>query len=55
MKKIIWLLCGIIVNYAFLSSCSKTIKERTADLPALSPAEPDADAGTWKNHFAKRT
>lgn len=48
MKKIIWLLCGIIVNYAFLSSCSKTIKERTADLPALSPAEPDADAGTWK-------
>ncbi|MFT3700786.1 MAG: phosphatase PAP2 family protein [Agriterribacter sp.] len=48
MKKIIWLLCGIVTIGSFLSSCSKTIKERTADLAPLAPAEPDADAGTWK-------
>jgi hypothetical protein len=47
MKKNIWLLYGVVVTLLFLS-CSKTIKERTADIGALAPTEADANAGTWK-------
>lgn len=29
-------------------ACSKNLNERTADIPALQPAQADADAGNWK-------
>ncbi len=47
MKKIFWLFCSITIM-GLLFSCSKTVKDRTADIGPLLPADVDADAGTWK-------
>ena len=48
MKKIlnISLFCGMLL--AGTSACNKSIVDHTADLPALSPASNDDNAGTWK-------
>lgn len=49
MKKIFFL-SAIILSTAviFQLSCSKDVKGRTDDLPALDPSNIDLDAGSWK-------
>jgi PAP2 superfamily len=46
MKKLYIILC--VATAAIFSSCSKDIKETSQEFPALQPASPDANAGTWK-------
>lgn len=48
MKKIFFTLSAIVTISIVYLSCSKDIHERTADLPALNPANIDIDAGSWK-------
>jgi hypothetical protein len=49
MKKIFLLLSYTIAAlFVFVISCSKAVTGRTDNLPALSPANIDLNAGTWK-------
>ena len=48
MKKIQLPAYIIIFSSLTLFSCSKSITERTADIPALNPVNIDLNAGTWK-------
>jgi membrane-associated phospholipid phosphatase len=49
MKKLVYILIPVVVAAVSMPlSCSKDIKGRTDDLPALQPAKTDIDAGTWK-------
>jgi hypothetical protein len=49
MKKIfLFTLIIITGTVIFISSCSKSIEGRTDNVPALSPANIDMNAGTWK-------
>lgn len=49
MKKLLLFSTAVLAASAlFVVSCSKSISERTDDLPALTPAKMDLDAGTWK-------
>ena len=47
MKKNFLPKIAIIITLVVMA-CSKDLQFRTADLPALTPAKTDADAGTWK-------
>lgn len=48
MKKIILIVAATVSVSAAYVSCSKEVKGRTDELPALQPAKLDIDAGTWK-------
>lgn len=49
MKKILlFILFAAAVALTMPLSCSKSISDRTADLPPLMPSKPDLNAGTWK-------
>lgn len=49
MKKIFLpILSFIVASVVLISSCSKTITERTENAAALSPSNIDLNAGTWK-------
>ena len=48
MKNRIYSLAIIAAAILTIGSCSKSINDRTADLPALNPTSVDENAGTWK-------
>ena len=48
MKRIHLFYLLFLAAAAFLVSCSKKIIERTDNIPALTPADIDLDAGNWK-------
>lgn len=49
MKRIIFPITILVVASTLLyTSCSKAVKGRTDDIPALSPSNSDLNAGTWK-------
>lgn len=55
MKKYIWLFAAAsIVTTMVIISCSKEIKGRTDNLPALAPDDNDLNAGDWKTVLLKR-
>lgn len=54
MKRLQLFYLMLISLAAVLVSCSKTIVERTDNLPALMPSDIDINAGTWKTILLKR-
>ena len=54
MKKIPLFYLLLISATVILISCSKSIIERTDNIPALIPANIDINAGTWKTILLKR-
>ncbi|HEY8970568.1 MAG TPA: phosphatase PAP2 family protein [Puia sp.] len=44
----------ISVLVIFLAACNKSISDRTANLPALAPADQDLNAGSWKPFLLSR-
>ena len=48
MKKLYYILFMLAAVVMLYTSCSKSITERTEDLPPLSPAKTDLNAGAWK-------
>ncbi|WP_153798156.1 phosphatase PAP2 family protein [Foetidibacter luteolus] len=54
MKKYIYLITIIAAGLVLQLSCSKTTKDRTADLPPLEAANIDINAGTWKPVLLRR-
>ncbi len=49
MKKIFFFSISIIIlSLVFFISCNKEVEGRTDEIPALSPAKTDLNAGTWK-------
>ncbi|MHA4808264.1 phosphatase PAP2 family protein [Flavitalea flava] len=43
-----------IVAGLTITSCNKSVSDRTADLPALNPADQDLNAGSWKTILLSR-
>src|SRR5437667_5844135 len=37
-----------------MTACNKDVSNRTADLPALNPADQDVNAGSWKTMLLSR-
>lgn len=54
MKRLQLFYLMLISLAAVLVSCSKTIVERTDNLPALMPSDIDINAGAWKTILLKR-
>jgi hypothetical protein len=49
MKQVkLYIFLAAVVTTLLISSCSKSITDRTANLPALAPANNDTNAGSWK-------
>jgi hypothetical protein len=43
-----------IAALVVMAACNKSISDRTANLPALNPADEDINAGTWKPMLLSR-
>ncbi|HEY5406156.1 MAG TPA: phosphatase PAP2 family protein [Ginsengibacter sp.] len=54
MKKLQSFYLMLVVLAAVSTSCSKSIIERTENIPALVPSNIDINAGTWKTILLKR-
>src|SRR5947209_9122622 len=48
MKKILNTITLFVLSCTVYVSCSKTITERTENIPPLTPVSQDLDAGSWK-------
>jgi len=46
---------GVLATLMALTACNKNVSDRTADLPALQPANQDLTAGNWKLILLSRT
>ena len=54
MKRQYFFYLLLISLVVVLASCSKSIIERTENIPALTPSDIDINAGTWKTILLKR-
>ena len=55
MKKIMWLFTAMAAMAMVVTvSCNKSVSNRTANIPVLSPSDEDINAGAWKTVLLSR-